>query len=227
MKATAFLLALPALALSAEPPPKSPDPRIRIELVAEAPDIVTPTGLGVDSKGRVLVIESHTHFRPKDYEGPERDRVLMFTPQKNGQAKRSIFYEGLNMGMDTCVGADDWVYLAERSRILRAKDSTGDGKADLVEDVISMDTTGTYPHNGLSGLCFDLKGNLVFGLGENLGHAYTMIGGMDARLKAPKALAAVSFAVQPKAINLSKSPADFGTVRRLRRFMGPNLCCRQ
>ena len=37
------------------------------------------------------------------------------------------------MGMDTCVGADDWVYLAERSRILRAKDSTGDGRADLVE----------------------------------------------------------------------------------------------
>jgi len=188
MKATAFLLALPALALSAEPPPKSPDPRIRIELVAEAPDIVTPTGLGVDSKGRVLVIESHTHFRPKDYEGPERDRVLMFTPQKNGQAKRSIFYEGLNMGMDTCVGADDWVYLAERSRILRAKDSTGDGKADLVEDVISMDTTGTYPHNGLSGLCFDLKGNLVFGLGENLGHAYTMIGRDGRKIEGAKGI---------------------------------------
>ena len=91
MKATAFLLALPALALSTQPPPKSPDPRIRIELVAEAPDIVTPTGLGVDSKGRVVVIESHTHFRPKDYEGPERDRVLMFTPQTKGKATRSIF----------------------------------------------------------------------------------------------------------------------------------------
>ena len=176
MKAAALLLALLVLAISAEPLPKSPDPRIQIELVAEAPNIVTPTGLGVDSKGRVLVIESHTHFRPKDYQGPERDRVLMFIPQKNGKAKRSIFYEGLNMGMDTCVGADDWVYLAERSRILRAKDTTGDGKADLVEDVVSMETTGTYPHNGLSGLCFDLKGNLVFGLGENLGHAYTMTG---------------------------------------------------
>ena len=102
MKEAALLLALPALALGAEAPPKSPDPRIQIELVTEAPDIVTPTGLGVDSKGRVLVIESHTHFRPKDYQGPERDQVLMFTPQKNGKAKRSIFYEGLNMGMDTC-----------------------------------------------------------------------------------------------------------------------------
>ena len=99
MKEAALLLALPALALGAEAPPKSPDPRILIELVAEAPDIVTPTGLGVDSKGRVLVIESHTHFRPKDYQGPERDRVLMFTPQKNGKAKRSIFYEGLNLSL--------------------------------------------------------------------------------------------------------------------------------
>ena len=81
MKAAALLLALLVLAISAEPLPKSPDPRIQIELVAEAPNIVTPTGLGVDSKGRVLVIESHTHFRPKDYQGPERDRVLMFIPQ--------------------------------------------------------------------------------------------------------------------------------------------------
>ena len=82
MKAAALLLALPVLALSVEPLPKSPDPRIRIELVAEAPNIVTPTGLGVDSKGRVLVIESHTHFRPKDYEGPERPRTDVYPPEK-------------------------------------------------------------------------------------------------------------------------------------------------
>ena len=83
------------------------------------------------------------------------------------------------MGMDTCVGADDWVYLAERSRILwpripRRRQSRSRGRCDL------HGHHGTYPHNGLSGLCFDLKGNLVFGLGENLGHAYTMIGS-DAR----------------------------------------------
>ena len=59
--------------------------------MAEAPDIVTPTGLGVDSKGRVLVIESHTHFRPKDYEGPERDRVLMFTPRKTAKPSGPFF----------------------------------------------------------------------------------------------------------------------------------------
>lgn len=157
-------------------PPKSPDPRIVIELVAEAPDIVTPTGLGVDAKGRVIVIESHTHFRPKDYKGPERDRVLMFTMDAKGKAKRSIFYEGLKMGMDVCIGQDGWVYLAERSRILRVRDTNGDGKADKSEDIITLKTNGDYPHNGLSGLSFDKRGNLIFGLGENLGHAYTMLG---------------------------------------------------
>jgi len=176
MKTLSLLAALPFALFAADDAPKSPDPRIVIELIAEAPDIVTPTGLGVDAKGRVIVIESHTHFRPKDYKGPERDRVLMFTPSAKGKAKRSIFYEGLKMGMDVCIGKNGWVYLAERSRILRVRDTNNDGKADKTEDIITLKTTGTYPHNGLSGLSFDLKGNLIFGLGENLGHAYTMLG---------------------------------------------------
>ena len=173
--------------------PKSSDPSIVVELVAEAPQIVTPTGVGVDAKGRVLVIESHTHFRPKEYEGPERDRVLMFTMEANGKAKRTIFYEGLLMGMDLTVSRDGWVYLAERSRILRARDTNGDGRADKAEDVIVMKTTGVYPHNGLSGLCFDPRGNLVFGLGENLGHPYTMIGHDGVTIKGAKGIGGGAF----------------------------------
>lgn len=177
MKARPFTFAIAALApLLLADSPKSTDPRVVVELIADAPDIVTPTGLGVDARGRVLVIESHTHFRPKEYEGPKRDRVLMFEIPAKGKAKRTIFYEGLLMGMDLTVSKNGWVYLAERSRILRVRDTNGDGRADKSRDVIVMDTNGTYPHNGLSGLSFDANGNLVFGLGENLGHAYTMIG---------------------------------------------------
>ena len=76
MRRLVILIALP-FSLIASNAPKAPDQRIDIELIAEAPDIVTPTGLGVDAKGRIIVIESHTHFRPKDYKGPESDRVLM------------------------------------------------------------------------------------------------------------------------------------------------------
>ncbi len=55
--------------------PKVNDPRLVVELVATEPDIVTPCGLAVDQRGRVLVVESHSHFRPTDYAGPPTDRA--------------------------------------------------------------------------------------------------------------------------------------------------------
>jgi putative heme-binding domain-containing protein len=44
------------------------------------------------------------------------------------------------------------------------------------ERIIFLDTKGDYPHNGLSGLTFDAAGNLMFGMGENLGADYKLIG---------------------------------------------------
>ena len=204
----AILIAFP-FALIASNAPKSPDQRIDIELIAEAPNIVTPTGLGVDAKGRIIVIESHTHFRPKDYEGPERDRVLMFTIGSKGKVKRTVFFDGLLMGMDVAVGKTGWVYLAERSRILRVRDTNDDGKADKSEDVIVMDTNGTYPHNGLSGLSFDSKGNLIFGLGENLGHAYTMIGRDSVKIKGAAGIGGGVFRCTAKGMALEQIARGF------------------
>ncbi len=68
------------------------------------------------------------------------------------------------------------VYLATRNEILRLRDTDGDGKADEHRRLVFLETKGDYPHNGLSGLAFDSKGNLYFGLGENLGAAYKLIG---------------------------------------------------
>src|SRR5688500_17568473 len=73
-----LLWACAAAAHGDDAPPRAVDPRLRIELFAEAPDIVTPTGIAVDDAGRVLCIESHTHFRPEDYEGPPADRIRAF-----------------------------------------------------------------------------------------------------------------------------------------------------
>lgn len=160
------------------PPPRSADPRVVIELFAEHPQIVTPTGLAVDRSGRVYVIESNTHFRPANYKGPAADRVLRMTDSTgDGKAdKIDVFHEGTIASMDLALSEDGWLYVAERSRILRLRDTNDDGKADKIEDVVILDTTGTYPHDGLSGLCFDFFGNLNFGFGENLGHPYKLIG---------------------------------------------------
>src|SRR4051812_41781922 len=95
----ALLFSTPAFAQDI---PKVADPRLVVELVAAAPDIVHPISCDFDAKGRLLVIESHTHFAPKDYKGPKFDRIRMFDVSKPG-AKPTTFFEGTRHTMDLAV----------------------------------------------------------------------------------------------------------------------------
>ncbi|MSU80344.1 MAG: c-type cytochrome [Gemmataceae bacterium] len=159
--------------------PKAADPRLVVELVAQSPDIVHPVSCDFDHQGRLLVIESHTHFAPKDYKGPKFDRIRAFELHKDGKpgfAKVTTFYEGTRHTMDLAVHPDGSVYVATRNEILRLQDTKQKGVPDKVTRIIFLDTKGDYPHNGLSGLCFDSKGDLTFGMGENLGAFYALIG---------------------------------------------------
>ena len=65
------------------------------------------------------------------------------------------------------------VYLVTRSEIfvLRGKD-----RAEEKRSIMKLETTGTYPHNGLDGPTFDGVGDMIFGMGENLGAAYKLVG---------------------------------------------------
>jgi putative membrane-bound dehydrogenase-like protein len=172
---------LPSAQCSDKNAPQSPqcaDPRLRIDLFAAAPDIVHPIGVAFDRRGRLLVIESHTHFRPPNYRGPKHDRLrLVEDTDGDGKADRfTTFFEGTQATMDLAVHCDGSVYLATRNEILRLRDNDGDGKAEEHQRIVFLDTKGDYPHNGLSGLAFDSKGDLYFGLGENIGAAYKLIG---------------------------------------------------
>jgi putative membrane-bound dehydrogenase-like protein len=167
-----------SVAARSEEPPRSADPRLVVELFAAAPDIVHPIAMDFDSKGRLLVVESHTHFRPANYKGPKRDRIRMLEDTDgDGKAdKFTTFYEGTTATMDLAVHFDGSVYVAARNEIIRLRDTDGDGKADEKTRIVFLDTAGNYPHNGLSGLGFNFKGDLVFGMGENLGASYKLIG---------------------------------------------------
>lgn len=173
---------LPLLALAvhatAQPAPTSPDERLTVELFADADQVKHPTGLTVDTRGRVYVLESHTHFPPSGYPGPKRDNIYVFNkPGKDGRSTgRTTFAQGFDMGMDLLMAQNGWLYVAERGRISRIRDTDGDLRADQSQTLIELETTGRYPHNGLAGLCFDAHGHLYFGLGENLGHPYLMKG---------------------------------------------------
>jgi len=165
-------------AAHAADPPRADDDRLTVELFAAAPDIVHPVCLDFDARGRLLVIESHTHFPPPNYKGPKFDRIRILEDTKgDGKADRfTTFFEGTTKTMDIAGHPDGSVYVASRSEIIRLRDTKGDGKADEKTSIVVLETKGDYPHNGLSGLCFDFRGDLYFGLGENLGAAYKMVG---------------------------------------------------
>ncbi|MEX2578160.1 MAG: PVC-type heme-binding CxxCH protein [Verrucomicrobiales bacterium] len=138
--------------------------------IASHPEIVTPTGIDVDDDGRIWTVISHTHAPPEDYEGPKFDEIRIF--REDGTSE--LFHDQTHHTMDLELGADGWVYLAERGRILRIKDSDGDGRADTEETIARLDTEGDYPHNGLSGLAWHPSGDLIFALGENFAEPWTL-----------------------------------------------------
>lgn len=166
-----LLSAAPSLAQT----PTVLDDRLVLELVASAPDIVTPTGLAVDEQGRLWVLENHTHQRPASYKGPASDRIRVFSDfDGSGKARQiTTFADGFKDSMGIALGKDGAVYLAMRSRIilLRGKD----GKVEQ-QTLLRLETAGNYPHNGLCGFAFDGMGTMYFGMGENLGAAYKLIG---------------------------------------------------
>jgi putative membrane-bound dehydrogenase-like protein len=178
------LIATAGPVTSAASPPRAVDARLIFERIAAEPDIVTPTGIAVDARGRILVIESHTHFPPEKYRGPRADRIRVFEDRDHdGKPEPTgVFLEGTKWTMNLGVAGDGSVFVATRSAIYRLEDRDGNGRADGTESgripdpIVRLDSTGDYPHNGLSGFAFDKAGLVYFGLGENLGVDYRLIG---------------------------------------------------
>lgn len=165
--------------------PQSLDDRLTVELFASEPDVVTVTGLTVDSKGRVLVVESHTHFRPEGYDGPETDRIrLLEDTDGDGRADRiETFFEGTTQTMNVAAHPNGWIYVATRNSVFRICDRDGDDKAEQREDLVKFETNSDYPHNGISGFAFDFAGRVFFGMGENMGEDGILVAN-DVRLPA-------------------------------------------
>ena len=205
---SALLILVPfvpaSVALAQDEPPRSLDPRLKIELFAENPQIVTPTGIDVDHAGRVWAIESNTHFPPEGYQGHPTDRVLVME-DTNGDRKAdkiTVFRDGLTHTMSIALkpvwldiepanvartGSDAKpispmptkplaAFIATRREILLCTDTDGDLKCDETKQLVHLETKGNYPHNGLAGFAFDALGNMFFGFGENLGADYKIIG---------------------------------------------------
>jgi putative membrane-bound dehydrogenase-like protein len=154
------------------------DSQLKLQLLAAEPDIVTPTGIAVDARERIFVIESHTHFPKKDYPGPKSDRVKIFTDSaKDGRFdKVSVFAEGFRYAMNLRFSPAGELYLVHRNGVVILRDRDSDGVCEEQKSIVELDTRGNYPHNGLGGIAFSPDGWLYIGMGENLGENYTIKG---------------------------------------------------
>ena len=178
-------LLLPSVLVEAQEPDKTASeievlqPGVRLRLLAQHPDLVTPTGIDIDTQGNLFVAACHTHFRPENYQGPEHDEILVFDAEGKN---RRVFYNQTKTTMQLLWGVDGWLYVAQRDRILRIKDSDNDGLGETQETIARLDTLADYPHNGLSGMTWHTDGGLVFSLGENFGKDWTLLGADGQRL---------------------------------------------
>jgi putative membrane-bound dehydrogenase-like protein len=174
----AGIFCLPAVAAPpSEVPPQLEflSPGVRLTKVAEHPAVVTPTGIDIDDGGTIWVVASHTHFRPDDYAGPKHDEIIKLGPD----GSRQVFYNATDATMDLELGPDGWVYLAERDRVLRVRDTDGDGVGDEEQDIAVLETEAVYPHNGLSGMAWHPSGDLILALGENFFKQWTLTAPID------------------------------------------------
>jgi putative membrane-bound dehydrogenase-like protein len=179
---THFMVGSPAQAASDQPvsveQPQVNDDQLELTLVTAEPDIVTPVGIAVDATGRVLAVESNTHFRPADYRGPTTDRILTFA-DKDGDGRfetRGVFATGLKYAMNLSIANDGSVFVVERSQITRLRDKNNDGVSDERAVLVRLVTKANYPHNGLDSFCLTQDGHAFIGTGENLGKAYSLHG---------------------------------------------------
>lgn len=202
---------LAATRAEADDQPRLLNDRYQLELVATQPDIVTPIGMTFDRQGRLLVVESHTHRRPADYDGPPTDRVRMFVPGAGSSVSSgrwSTFADGFHMAMNVLAGTSGDVYLITRSRVLRLRDADHDGVADQRQTILRLQTETEYPHNGVGGLAQTPGGMLLVGLGENFGAPYRLVGTDDKELAGTGGTTAVA-QLTPDGRNIERLATGF------------------
>ena len=182
-----FSLAFAALAAAAEiplDPPRVTDDRFVVSLYAADPDIVTPIGAAVDPRGRLFVLESHTHLRPTTYTGPQRDRIKIFEGSDAGgrAAHVSIFSDDVLEGMNLAFAPDGTLHVCAAKEVFALPDRDGDGRADTRRTLLRFESANTYPHAQLLGVTISGDGWLYASRGNNGGLPYAWIGADGARL---------------------------------------------
>ena len=140
----------------ADTPPKSPadslaaietrdDLGLTVELAAAEPFVADPVAIDWDARGRMWVVEQpdYPNGMGGNYEPGGRVKILTDSDGDGRYEQASLLLEGIPFPTGiTCWG--DGAYVCAAPDILYVEDTTGDGKADVVEKRFSGFHTDNY-----------------------------------------------------------------------------------
>lgn len=134
-----------------------------LELFASEPDIINPVAMEWDERGRLWVIETVDYpntVRNQDGVGDDRIKICEDTDGDGKADKFTVFAEQLNIPT-SLVFARGGVIISQAPHLLFLKDTDGDDKADLRQELISG--WGTFDtHAGPSNLQYGID-NWIWG----------------------------------------------------------------
>ncbi len=160
-------------------PPRVLDDRLELTLFAENPAIVTPIGIAVDSLDRIFVLESHTHLRPADYDGPKSDQIKIFEDvDSDGQPEKiTIFADGFKEGVNLAFSPEGHLYLVTSRAVWQLFDRDGDGRSEDRKKVLELaEPDKVYAHSALLGITFSPDGWMYVSRGNTGGALWKLVG---------------------------------------------------
>jgi putative membrane-bound dehydrogenase-like protein len=110
------------------------EPGFKIELVANEPLVSDPVDMEIDEYGRLYVVEMHGY--PLDKSGAGQIKLLTDTNGDGRMDKSTVFADGLTLPF----GIMRWkkgVLVTDAPHVLYLEDTTGDGKADIRDTVLT------------------------------------------------------------------------------------------
>ncbi len=107
-----------------------------VDLVAAEPQLVNPTAMCFDDRGRIWVCESVEYPRRSPGKGKDRIRILEDTDRDGRIDESTVFMDGLNIPCGIALGHGG-VWISNAPDILFVKDTDGDDRADEVQTVVT------------------------------------------------------------------------------------------
>ncbi len=113
-------------------------PDMRLELFAAEPDITKPIAMAWDERGRCWVAETsdYPHGVTPSGEGNDRIKICEDTDGDGKADKFTVFADKLNIPT-SIVFANGGIIVSQPPRFLFLKDTDGDDKADVRQDIIT------------------------------------------------------------------------------------------